>query len=99
MQSLVSNRFRKDARALEEEEEIWFNEDDEFDGENIVPMTDMLKNKLDSGFDQINRLIIDKARTTGMWSVLNSWIKMINIHGQESNSEGVIFLAILLFLL
>ena len=65
MQSLVSSRFRKDARALEDEEEIWFNEDDEFDGENIVPVTDMLKNKLDSGFEQINRLIIDKAKTTG----------------------------------
>ncbi|KAK2149303.1 hypothetical protein LSH36_455g01017 [Paralvinella palmiformis] len=64
MQSLVSSRFRKDARALEDEEEIWFNEDDEFDGENIVPVTDMLKNKLDSGFEQINRLIIDKAKTT-----------------------------------
>ena len=65
MQSLVSSRFRKDARALEDEEEIWFNEDDEFDGETIVPVTDVLKNKLDSGFEQINRLIIDKTKTTG----------------------------------
>ncbi|XP_044519285.1 serine/threonine-protein phosphatase 4 regulatory subunit 3B isoform X3 [Gracilinanus agilis] len=34
---LRSNRFRRDARALEEDEEMWFNEDEEEEGEAVVP--------------------------------------------------------------
>ena len=37
---------------------MWFANDDEVDdGENIVPMSDVLKNKIDADFDQINRLL------------------------------------------
>ncbi|XP_064623783.1 serine/threonine-protein phosphatase 4 regulatory subunit 3-like [Lineus longissimus] len=56
---LRNNRFRRDARTLEEEEEMWFDQEDELeDGETIVPVADMLKgSKLDSDLDQINRLI------------------------------------------
>ncbi|XP_007476870.1 serine/threonine-protein phosphatase 4 regulatory subunit 3B isoform X2 [Monodelphis domestica] len=36
-QKLNSNRFRRDARALEEDEEMWFNEDEEEEGEAVVP--------------------------------------------------------------
>uniref|UniRef100_G3WMW8 Protein phosphatase 4 regulatory subunit 3B n=1 Tax=Sarcophilus harrisii TaxID=9305 RepID=G3WMW8_SARHA len=34
---LRSNRFRRDARTLEEDEEMWFNEDEEEEGEAVVP--------------------------------------------------------------
>jgi hypothetical protein len=35
---------------------MWFDqEDDVDDGENVVPMTDVLKNKLDADFDQIDK--------------------------------------------
>ena len=41
---------------MEEEEEIWFDGDEDFpEEENMLPMTDMLKPKTDSMFDQINR--------------------------------------------
>nr|XP_030733106.1 serine/threonine-protein phosphatase 4 regulatory subunit 3B isoform X3 [Globicephala melas] len=33
---LRSNRFRRDAKALEEDEEMWFNEDEEEEGKTIV---------------------------------------------------------------
>ncbi|XP_069350128.1 serine/threonine-protein phosphatase 4 regulatory subunit 3B isoform X5 [Eulemur rufifrons] len=33
---LRSNRFRRDAKALEEDEEMWFNEDEEEEGKAIV---------------------------------------------------------------
>ncbi|XP_060610584.2 serine/threonine-protein phosphatase 4 regulatory subunit 3B isoform X3 [Anolis sagrei] len=36
-QKLNSNRFRRDARTLEDDEEMWFNEDEEEEGEAIVP--------------------------------------------------------------
>ncbi|KAF6105650.1 protein phosphatase 4 regulatory subunit 3B [Phyllostomus discolor] len=33
---LRSNRFRRDAKALEEDEELWFNEDEEEEGKAVV---------------------------------------------------------------
>ena len=54
---LRNNRFRRDQRMLEEEEETWFDQEDEVDdGENIMPMSDVLKSKLDSDLDQLGRL-------------------------------------------
>ena len=53
--SLVrNNRFRRDARALEEEEEIWFNQDDD-ESETGMQVSD-LKIKLDSDLDHIHKL-------------------------------------------
>lgn len=40
---LRSNRFRRDARALEEDEEMWFNEDEEEEGEAVVPPVEKSK--------------------------------------------------------
>lgn len=58
---LRNNRFRRDERTLDEEEDIYFNQDDDLDdGESIVPMGEILKNKLDADFDQINRFIESK---------------------------------------
>ena len=59
-----TKRFRRDARSMEEEEEIWFDGDEEFEEtDNILPMTDMLNrptNK-DTVFDQINRFLERKS--------------------------------------
>uniref|UniRef100_A0A8C9WNF5 SMEK homolog 1 n=1 Tax=Scleropages formosus TaxID=113540 RepID=A0A8C9WNF5_SCLFO len=46
MRSILRNhRYRRDARTLEDEEEMWFNtdEDDLEDGEAVVPPSDMMK--------------------------------------------------------
>lgn len=52
------NQLWIDSRTLEEEEERWFDQEDEVDdGETLVPMNDVLKSKLDSDFDQINRFM------------------------------------------
>ncbi|XP_066482241.1 serine/threonine-protein phosphatase 4 regulatory subunit 3B isoform X1 [Tiliqua scincoides] len=40
---LRSNRFRRDARALEDDEEMWFNEDEEEEGEAVVPPVEKSK--------------------------------------------------------
>ena len=56
-----NNRFRRDARTLEEEEEMWFDQDDEIeDGDTPTPMSDILKTKLDADFDQINKILENK---------------------------------------
>ncbi|KAL4656148.1 serine/threonine-protein phosphatase 4 regulatory subunit 3A [Arapaima gigas] len=50
MRSILRNhRYRRDARTLEDEEEMWFNtdEDDLEDGEAIVPPSDKMKNDED----------------------------------------------------
>ncbi|MEE6514119.1 hypothetical protein FKM82_022109 [Ascaphus truei] len=44
---LRSNRFRRDARALEEDEELWFNEDEEEEGEAVVPPVEKSKTEDD----------------------------------------------------
>ncbi|XP_067122070.1 serine/threonine-protein phosphatase 4 regulatory subunit 3 [Centruroides vittatus] len=52
---LRNNRFRRDPRQLDEDEEMWFNDDDDMeDGE---PMSDTLNKKLDDEFDQIGRIL------------------------------------------
>ena len=66
---LRNNRYRRDQRTLEEEEEMWFSNDDEVDdGENMVPMSDVLKNKIDADFDQINRLLENRRGTNCQYS-------------------------------
>lgn len=55
---LRNNRFRRDARELDEDQEAWFDQDDDLDdGEAIVPVTDLLNKKIDSDFDQFSKLL------------------------------------------
>ena len=55
---LRNNRFRRDARSMEEEEEMWFDQDEDLDeGEAIVPANDIMKTKIDTDFDQINKIL------------------------------------------
>lgn len=51
---LRNHRYRRDARTLEEEEEMWFEEDEP---EDLDPVSDVLRSSLDSDFEQINRFI------------------------------------------
>nr|XP_034966831.1 serine/threonine-protein phosphatase 4 regulatory subunit 3B isoform X1 [Zootoca vivipara] len=44
---LRSNRFRRDARTLEDDEEMWFNEDEEEEGEAVVPPVEKSKTEDD----------------------------------------------------
>merc|ERR1711862_465413 len=64
MQSILrNNRLRRDARAMEDDEAMWFEQDEEMeeDDESLVPMTDAIKSKLDSDFDfQINKILENK---------------------------------------
>lgn len=56
--AIVRNtRFRRDARALEEEEEMWFSqEDDSEDNDTAAQVSELLKNKVDSDADHIQKL-------------------------------------------
>lgn len=61
-----------DTRTLDEDEERWFDqEDDVDDGETLVPMNDVLKSKLDSDFDQINRFMENRK---GKFETIENYI-------------------------
>lgn len=52
-----NNRFRRDARAPDEDEEMWFSQDDENDENESSPqVSEILKNKIDSDLDHIHKL-------------------------------------------
>nr|XP_045002772.1 serine/threonine-protein phosphatase 4 regulatory subunit 3B isoform X3 [Jaculus jaculus] len=40
---LRSNRFRREAKAMEEDEEMWFNEDEDDEGKTVVPAVEKSK--------------------------------------------------------
>lgn len=69
MRSILRNhRFRRDARTLEDEEEMWFNadEDDLEDGEAVVPPSDKMKTEEDlmepiSKFMERKKCMYEKA--------------------------------------
>ncbi len=53
-----ASRYRRDQRQLDEEEEMWFNEDDDFDeGEAVVPATNssLINKKLNNELDAIGK--------------------------------------------
>ena len=58
-------RFRRDPRALDEEEEMYFDQEEDYEDADPVggatgvhlPITDMIKTKIDSDLDQISRFL------------------------------------------
>ncbi|XP_064464080.1 serine/threonine-protein phosphatase 4 regulatory subunit 3-like [Ornithodoros turicata] len=64
MPSILRNtRFRRDPRQLEEEEEMWFNEDEDLeDSSDQISAADSLNRKLDAEFDQLGKMLDKKAR-------------------------------------
>lgn len=60
-----NNRFRRDPRQLDEDEEMWFNNDDDDVDEMENNLNDSLTYKLEAEFDQFNKKIADR-KTIGM---------------------------------
>lgn len=60
MPSILRNsRYRRDQRQMDEEEELWFNDEDDFeDTETVLPAAnDMLTKKLDTDLDSIGKIM------------------------------------------
>ncbi|XP_018915811.1 serine/threonine-protein phosphatase 4 regulatory subunit 3 isoform X2 [Bemisia tabaci] len=63
---LRNSRFRRDQRQLEEEEEMWFNEEDEFEeGEAVVPAnasiaSNIIAKKISSELDSLGKPVGDR---------------------------------------
>ncbi|XP_017775211.1 PREDICTED: serine/threonine-protein phosphatase 4 regulatory subunit 3 isoform X2 [Nicrophorus vespilloides] len=65
---LRNSRYRRDQRQLDEEEEMWFNEEDDFDdNETMVTSntSDILSKKLDTDLDSIGKIIEKNTDTNG----------------------------------
>lgn len=70
MRSILRNhRYRRDARTLEDEEEMWFNtdEDDMEDGEAVVSPSDKTKND-DDIMDPISKFMERKKCMLKQWA-------------------------------
>ena len=73
MRSILRNhRYRRDARTLEDEEEMWFNtdEDDMEDGEAVVSPSDKAKND-DDIMDPISKFMERKKCMLKRWAEEN----------------------------
>lgn len=73
MRSILRNhRYRRDARTLEDEEEMWFNtdEDDMEDGEAVVSPSDKTKND-DDIMDPISKFMERKKCMLKSWARKN----------------------------
>uniref|UniRef100_A0A3P8TZU3 Serine/threonine-protein phosphatase 4 regulatory subunit 3 n=1 Tax=Amphiprion percula TaxID=161767 RepID=A0A3P8TZU3_AMPPE len=84
MRSILRNhRFRRDARTLEDEEEMWFNtdEDDLEDGEAVVPPSDKMKSEEDL-MEPITKFMERKKRTYGKL-LFSSFLFRIKLNSKE----------------
>lgn len=74
---LRNNRYRRDARALDEEEEMYFDNEEEMEDSDAIvsmnemiksPINEMIKTKYDPDFEQINK-ILEKRGDAGGWII------------------------------
>ncbi|XP_045468482.1 serine/threonine-protein phosphatase 4 regulatory subunit 3 isoform X2 [Harmonia axyridis] len=71
---LRNSRYRRDQRQMEEEEEIWFNEDDDYEDNesDIQSNNDILKKKIDTDLDNIGKIIDKKPEANGATTKMNN---------------------------
>lgn len=58
---LRNSRYRRDPREMEEEEEMWFNQYDDSEDGDMMPVTDLNK-KMDVSLDQIGKMVDSKSK-------------------------------------
>ena len=70
---LRNNRFRREARTLEEEEEMWFDQEDEIeDADGVMPVSEMFMGRLGTGLDQINKFLERNRTASGTPACLSA---------------------------
>ena len=79
MPSILRNnhtRFRREARTLEEEEEMWFDQEDEMDdGDGVMPVSEMFMGRLGTDLDQINKFLERNRTASGASHLSLSYLK------------------------
>ncbi|XP_073997140.1 serine/threonine-protein phosphatase 4 regulatory subunit 3-like isoform X1 [Rhodnius prolixus] len=78
---LRTNRFRREPRQIDEEEEMWFNEDDDFDeGEAVVPAaaSNIINKKITQELDSIGKTLDKKTEGSSGKVFQNSGKSLIN---------------------
>uniref|UniRef100_A0A0V0G8H1 Protein to be involved in carbohydrate metabolism n=1 Tax=Triatoma dimidiata TaxID=72491 RepID=A0A0V0G8H1_TRIDM len=78
---LRTNRFRREPRQIDEEEEMWFNEDDDFDeGEAVVPAaaSNIINKKITQEIDSINKTLDKRLEGSSGKVFQNSGKSLIN---------------------
>uniref|UniRef100_A0A069DZI9 Protein to be involved in carbohydrate metabolism n=1 Tax=Panstrongylus megistus TaxID=65343 RepID=A0A069DZI9_9HEMI len=75
------DRFRREPRQIDEEEEMWFNEDDDFDeGEAVVPAaaSNIINKKITQDLDSINKTLDKRLEGSSGKVFQNSGKSLIN---------------------
>ncbi|CAL8111627.1 unnamed protein product [Orchesella dallaii] len=71
-----SSRYRRDPRQLDEEEEMWFNDEEDIeDGDGVVPASnspELMGRKVDADLDSIGKLLDKKAEALAAGRTLNN---------------------------
>ena len=76
----AGGRFRRETRTLEEEEEMWFDQD-EYDEPDSLQLPDVLKPKQDLSLDQfINRYFHDRKSYFGDGGAAGEWERQLLVH-------------------
>ncbi|XP_034249426.1 serine/threonine-protein phosphatase 4 regulatory subunit 3 isoform X1 [Thrips palmi] len=85
---LRNNRYRRDQRQLEEEEEMWFNEEEDFEEDSVVPGpdADILTKKLDSDLNSTLAKLVDKKNEANPSKLTTSPSKAMNNNMSMTNS-------------
>ncbi|XP_035177116.1 serine/threonine-protein phosphatase 4 regulatory subunit 3B isoform X5 [Oxyura jamaicensis] len=83
---LRSNRFRRDARALEEDEEMWFNEDEEEEGEAVVPPVE--KSKPEDDFPDSYEKFMETKKASGANGANSANSKSVAAQTSPASSNG-----------
>ncbi|KAJ8781206.1 hypothetical protein J1605_011190 [Eschrichtius robustus] len=82
---LRSNRFRRDAKALEEDEEMWFNEDEEEEGKTVVAPVE--KSKAEDDFPDSYEKFMETKK--GIWNVIDLWERLLGFHNEYGSVESI----------
>ncbi|KAK9874033.1 hypothetical protein WA026_002386 [Henosepilachna vigintioctopunctata] len=89
---LRNSRYRRDQRQLEEEEEIWFNEDDDFEDTepDLQSTNDILKKKIDTDLDSIGKIIDKKQEANGAKINNNSSSPKASVLNNNANANSTV---------
>ncbi|KAB0387952.1 hypothetical protein FD755_002908 [Muntiacus reevesi] len=87
---LRSNRFRRDAKALEEDEAMWFNEDDEEEGKTVVAPVEKSKTKMTFQIESEDKENLPKRTSSGGFKFTFSHSTSAANGTNSTNSKSVV---------
>ncbi|CAG2171230.1 unnamed protein product [Oppiella nova] len=83
---LLSRRFRRDPRDLDDEEEMWFNNDEEDIDDCDASLADSLNYKLEAEYDQFNKKALERKNLGLSYQDIDSVKKSYELDNSSTKS-------------